>query len=66
MHIATDFICAFPTETDEDFDESMQLIRDYKFRSVFVNQYYPRPGTPAAKLQKIDAKVVSLDERSKK
>lgn len=54
IYIATDFICAFPTETVEDFEESMELIRKYHFPSVFINQFYPRKGTPAACLKKID------------
>lgn len=46
-------ICAFPTETEEDFEESMQLVRDYQFPSLFINQFYPRSGTPAAKMKKV-------------
>uniref|UniRef100_A0A0M3HNK0 tRNA-t(6)A37 methylthiotransferase n=1 Tax=Ascaris lumbricoides TaxID=6252 RepID=A0A0M3HNK0_ASCLU len=53
VYIATDFICAFPTETIEDFEESMQLVHRYRFPSVFINQFYPRKGTPAARLKKI-------------
>lgn len=56
--IATDVICGFPTETDEDFDETMRLVEEYHFPSLFINQYFPRPGTPAAKLNRIDAKEV--------
>ncbi|ULU09920.1 hypothetical protein L3Y34_014348 [Caenorhabditis briggsae] len=54
IYIATDMILAFPTETLEDFEESMELVRKYKFPSLFINQYYPRSGTPAARLKKID------------
>ncbi|CAI2322532.1 unnamed protein product [Caenorhabditis sp. 36 PRJEB53466] len=54
IYIATDMILAFPTETQEDFEESMDLVRKYKFPSLFINQYYPRSGTPAARLKKID------------
>ncbi|KAK0425009.1 hypothetical protein QR680_008978 [Steinernema hermaphroditum] len=53
VYIATDFICAFPTETAEDFEESMELVRKYKFPSLYINQYYPRSGTPAARLKRI-------------
>lgn len=38
MYILTDFICAFPTETEEDFEESMSLVKKYKFPSLFINQ----------------------------
>lgn len=58
IYIATDFICAFPTEGIDDFEESLDLIRKYKFPSVFINQFYPRPGTPAARLKKIPTKEV--------
>ncbi|VDK76734.1 unnamed protein product [Onchocerca ochengi] len=54
IYIATDFICAYPTETKNDFEESMTLVRKYRFPSLFINQFYPRTGTPAASLKKID------------
>ena len=53
VYLATDMICAFPTETQEDFEESMNLVRKYKFPSLFINQYYPRSGTPAARMKKV-------------
>lgn len=55
INIATDMICGFPTETKEDFEESLTLVREYKFSSLFINQFFPRPGTPASKLPQIDA-----------
>ncbi|KAJ8306384.1 hypothetical protein KUTeg_016929 [Tegillarca granosa] len=54
-NIATDIICGFPTETEQDFEETLKLVADYKFASLFINQYFPRPGTPAAKMPKIPA-----------
>jgi len=56
--IATDIICGFPGETDEDFQETMKLVEQYKFPSLFINQFYPRPGTPAAKMHQVPAAVV--------
>ncbi|XP_021244992.1 threonylcarbamoyladenosine tRNA methylthiotransferase [Numida meleagris] len=53
--IATDIICGFPGETDEDFQETMKLVEQYKFPSLFINQFYPRPGTPAAKMPQVPA-----------
>lgn len=55
--IATDIICGFPGETDEDFQETMKLVEKYKFPSLFINQFYPRPGTPAAKMHQVPAQV---------
>lgn len=56
--IATDIICGFPTETEEDFEETLQLCSKYKFPSLFINQFYPRPGTPAARMKRIPTKEV--------
>lgn len=55
--IATDIICGFPGETDEDFEQTMELVREYHFPSLFINQFYPRPGTPAAKMEQVPAQV---------
>lgn len=49
--IATDIICGFPTETDADFEGTMKLARDYKFPILYISQFYPRPGTPAAAMR---------------
>uniref|UniRef100_A0A8C2AZH7 tRNA-t(6)A37 methylthiotransferase n=1 Tax=Cyprinus carpio TaxID=7962 RepID=A0A8C2AZH7_CYPCA len=55
--IATDIICGLPGETDEDFEQTMELVRQYRFPSLFINQFYPRPGTPAAKMEQVPAHV---------
>ncbi|CAM4508176.1 unnamed protein product [Lepidochelys olivacea] len=55
--IATDIICGFPGETDEDFQDTMKLVEEYRFPSLFINQFYPRPGTPAAKMRQVPALV---------
>lgn len=55
--IATDIICGFPGETDEDFKETLKLVEEYRFPSLFINQFYPRPGTPAAKMVQVPAHV---------
>ncbi|KAI8425917.1 hypothetical protein MSG28_004924 [Choristoneura fumiferana] len=51
--IATDIICGFPTETEQDFEDTMALCRKYRFPSLFINQFFPRPGTPAANMTKV-------------
>ena len=56
--IATDVICGFPTETWEDFQETVALVERYKFPSLFINQFYPRPGTPAARMKRLPTEEV--------
>ncbi|KAL1219895.1 CDK5RAP1-like protein [Cardamine amara subsp. amara] len=63
MQIATDIICGFPGETDEDFSQTVELIKDYKFPQVHISQFYPRPGTPAAKMKKVQSKIVKQRSR---
>ncbi|PSN40217.1 Threonylcarbamoyladenosine tRNA methylthiotransferase [Blattella germanica] len=63
--IATDIICGFPTETEEDFKETMSLCEHYKFPSLFINQFYPRPGTPAARMPRLPAQEVKVKKRTK-
>ncbi|XP_044270432.1 threonylcarbamoyladenosine tRNA methylthiotransferase [Tribolium madens] len=58
MTIATDIICGFPTETETDFEDTLSLCEKYKFPSLFINQFFPRPGTPAALLPRIPAQEV--------
>jgi len=44
----------------QDFEETLQLVSDYHFPSLFINQFFPRPGTPAAKMQKVPTQQVAL------
>ncbi|KLV06473.1 (dimethylallyl)adenosine tRNA methylthiotransferase [Photobacterium aquae] len=46
--MSSDFIVAFPGETDQDFQDTMKLIRDIDFDISFSFIFSPRPGTPAA------------------
>jgi tRNA-2-methylthio-N6-dimethylallyladenosine synthase len=48
--ISTDIIVGFPGETEEDFEDTMKLLEDVRFDSVFSFKFSPRPGTPAADL----------------
>jgi tRNA-2-methylthio-N6-dimethylallyladenosine synthase len=50
MAIAGDFIVGFPGETDRDFEDTMDLVRQVNYASAFSFMYSPRPGTPAASM----------------
>lgn len=51
LFLLTDIICAFPTESQEDWEATMALCRKYRFQGIHVSQFYARPNTPAAKLK---------------
>jgi tRNA-2-methylthio-N6-dimethylallyladenosine synthase len=48
--ITTDIIVGFPGETDADFEQTLDVVRQARFAGAFTFQYSPRPGTPAASM----------------
>jgi tRNA-2-methylthio-N6-dimethylallyladenosine synthase len=55
--ISGDFIVGFPEESDADFDDTMDLIRQVNYGQAFSFKYSPRPGTPAAERAQVPADV---------
>jgi threonylcarbamoyladenosine tRNA methylthiotransferase CDKAL1 len=51
--IATDIICGYPTETDEEFEQTLALVRELQFPIINISKFYSRPDTPAAKLKQL-------------
>lgn len=50
--ISSDFIVGFPGETEQDFKETLQLVRDVNFSHSFSFKFSIRPGTPASYYKK--------------
>ena len=50
MTVSTDVIVGFPGETDEDFEATLDVVREVGFIGLFGFKYSPRPFTPALKL----------------
>src|SRR6266567_5116993 len=46
--ITTDIIVGFPGETEADFVQTLEVVREARFAAAFTFQYSIRPGTPAA------------------
>ena len=61
VHISTDIIVAYPTENREDFEDTLDVVRQVKFEQIFSFKYSPRPLTPAAELTPVDS--VEASER---
>lgn len=59
--LTTDLICGFPTETEEDFCDSLAFVRSMRFAQMHVFGYSPRSGTVAAKMKQLPRSVT--DER---
>ena len=62
LRVSSDFIVGFPGETEDDFQQTMQLVNEVKFDSSFSFIYSKRPGTPASKLED----NTSLDEKKER
>lgn len=56
--ISTDIIVGFPGETEEDFQQTLDVVRQARFSSAFTFIYSPRPGTPAAEMEQVPHDVV--------
>jgi len=62
--IATDIIVGYPTETQEDFQETLNLIKEVKPEVLNVSAFSSRPNTQASKLKQLDSKIIK--QRTKK
>ena len=65
--ISGDFIVGFPEETDDDFADTMELIRKVKYGQSYSFKYSVRPGTPAAERMQVPEgkKNIRLQELQK-
>ncbi|MCO8243177.1 MULTISPECIES: tRNA (N(6)-L-threonylcarbamoyladenosine(37)-C(2))-methylthiotransferase [unclassified Haladaptatus] len=61
--LSTDFIVGFPTETDEDHEQSMALLRETRPEKLNVTRFSKRPGTDAADMKGLGGTIKK--ERSK-
>ena len=57
IEFSSDFIISYPEETDQDFNETLNLLRKIKFINSYSFIFSPRPGTNAAKKKLIDKKI---------
>jgi tRNA-2-methylthio-N6-dimethylallyladenosine synthase len=48
LSVSTDIIVGFPSETERDFERTLEVVGEARFDGAFMFQFSPRPGTPAA------------------
>lgn len=51
--ITTDIMVGFPTETEDDFQKTLEIVEKVRYSNAFTFIYSPRKGTPAAKMEQI-------------
>jgi len=55
LALSSDVIVGFPGETEEDFQETLKVVREAAYDTLYSFRFSPRPGTPAARLQPVPA-----------
>jgi tRNA-2-methylthio-N6-dimethylallyladenosine synthase len=74
VFLSTDIIVGFPNETDEEFEETLSLVREVRYDAAYTFIFSPRPGTPAyfmkdktpmeVKHKRFDALKALIDEQA--
>ncbi len=59
LSLATDVIVGYPTETEDDFEQTLKLIERTKPHVVNISRYFPRPNTAAERLKTLPPSVVA-------
>ena len=57
IEFSSDFIISYPGETDDDFNDTLNLVKKIRFINSFSFIFSPRPGTKAANLELIDKEI---------
>ena len=57
IHLRTTFMVGFPGETEEDFEDTLSILREVRYDMIYSFIYSPREGTPAAEMEQIPAEI---------
>jgi len=64
--IATDIIVGYPTETEEDFKKTLEMIEEIKFDVINLSKFWPRPKTSAFYIKPLKGEIVKNRSRAVK
>ena len=56
--LSTDIICGYPDETDDEFQETIDLIKKVRPDVLNISRFWPRPGTIAAKMKQLPSHII--------
>jgi MiaB-like tRNA modifying enzyme len=63
LTLSTDIICGFPGETDEQFNDSLSLVKELRPDVLNISRFQARPGTAAAKMEQLDGGLIKNRSR---
>jgi tRNA-2-methylthio-N6-dimethylallyladenosine synthase len=55
--LSSDFIVGFPGETDQDFEDTLNLVKEVEYAQCYSFKYSKRPGTPASTMPQVEEEV---------
>jgi len=63
LTLSTDIICGFPGEESEAFENTLSLVKEVKPDIINISRFFPRPKTPAEKMEQLDVKLIKSRSR---
>ncbi len=63
LYLATDLIVGFPTETEEEFERTIEVIKRVKPDKTNISRFSPMPGTPAAGMPQLEGREIARRSR---
>ncbi len=64
LTVSTDIICGFPGETESEFEDTLNLVKETKPDVMNISRFWPRSGTPAAKMEQVDGHEIKRRTRA--
>jgi len=58
IHIITDLIVGYPSETGKDFKETLKIVKELKFNVINISKFSSRPGTKASRLKQLSSQEI--------